>query len=92
MNTEKLADALAQQTGVAPYKVRQIITQMPRVIAAAVKNGEVVDFGNFGTFFQKAYARRRRMNVVTGVINELPGHRKMKFKMARAWERAGGLQ
>ncbi len=88
MNRKELAEAVAQQAGLAGAQADAAVGAVVDCVIAAVAKGEKVTVPGFGTFEARHRAARKGRNPQTGEVIDIDASDAPAFKPATAFKRA----
>lgn len=83
MNTQELAEKIADSHGLAKSEARKLVDSVIAAIGDAAASGDEVNINGFGKFFVKATPARTGRNPRTGEAMEIAAGRKVSFSPAK---------
>jgi len=86
MNKEELVKTYAQKFNITKREASEGIYFILESIKKAVKKGEKVSLGGFGTFSNKKMKAKKVRNPRTGELVKFPSYRKVKFAISQTFK------
>ena len=86
MNKKELAVALAQKANLSVKDAEAFLTAYQDVIADAIKSGDKVNIGGFGTYELKAKSARTGFNPITKEPVNIPSSKAPNLKFGKAYK------
>ena len=83
MNTQELADKIAENHGLAKSEARKLVDSVISAIGDAAASGDEVTINGFGKFSVKSTPARTGRNPRTGEAIEIAAGRKVSFSPAK---------
>ncbi|MEN3014145.1 MAG: HU family DNA-binding protein [Endomicrobiia bacterium] len=80
MKRKELIERISQNTNQRPSIVQKILREFIKVLAEALKNGEVINISGLGQFKTKLTKPKLGRNPKTGQVVQIPERKKISFR------------